>query len=40
MNAETLGISIENLTTINDGNDTVYVALTGDQVALTDIRIR
>ncbi len=35
-----LGISIENTTTIIDGNHKVYVALTGDQVALTDIRIR
>ncbi len=36
---ENLGISIENITTINGGNGKVYVALSGDQVALTDIRI-
>ena len=34
-----MGITIENETTVNDGAETVYVALTGDQVALTDIRI-
>ncbi len=34
------GIDIRNVTTINDGNDKIYVSLTGDQVALTDIRIR
>ncbi|WP_408071712.1 HD-GYP domain-containing protein [Butyrivibrio sp. JL13D10] len=38
--AENLGIYIENVTTINDGNNKIYAALTGDQVALTDIRIR
>lgn len=37
---ENLGISIENITTVIDGNNKVYVSLTGDQVALTDIRIR
>ncbi len=36
---ENLGIFIENVTTITGGNDKIYVALTGDQVALTDIRI-
>ncbi len=34
------GIDVRNVTTINDGNRTIYVSLTGDQVALTDIRIR
>lgn len=34
------GISIKNVTTIKENKDHVYVALTGDQVALTDIRIR
>ncbi|WP_026495551.1 HD domain-containing phosphohydrolase [Butyrivibrio sp. WCD3002] len=38
--SETLGIALENITTINDPPAEVYVALTGDQVALTDIRIR
>ncbi len=37
---ENLGISLENTTTIRDGNKLIYVAITGDQVALTDIRIR
>ena len=37
---ETLGISIENTTVIKDGVTEVYAALTGDQVALTDIRLR
>ncbi len=36
---ENFGISIENTTTILDGTDVCYVALTGDQVAITDIRI-
>ena len=34
------GISIKNVTTITDDNKEIYVSLTGDQVALTDIRIR
>jgi hypothetical protein len=38
--SETLGIALENITTINDPPQEIYVALTGDQVALTDIRIR
>lgn|GEM_PF-1913955 len=37
---ENLGIAIENVTTILDASKDVYVALTGDEVALTDIRIR
>ncbi|SDB50934.1 HD domain-containing protein [Pseudobutyrivibrio sp. YE44] len=36
---ETLGIAIENVTTILDGAKDVYVSISGDQVALTDIRI-
>ena len=36
---ENLGISIKNVTRITEKTDTVYAALTGDQVALTDIRI-
>lgn len=38
--AENLGISLECTTTINDPVEKVYVALTGDRCALTDIRIR
>ena len=36
---ENFGISIKNHTEIDDFPDVVYVALTGDQVTLTDIRI-
>ena len=35
-----LGIDIDNITTIEEDVDNVYVAITGDQVALTDIRIK
>ncbi|MCR4947123.1 MAG: HD domain-containing protein [Lachnospiraceae bacterium] len=35
---ENLGVSIENITSLHDKNVTVYMALTGDQIALTDIR--
>ncbi len=35
-----LGIDLENITTLKDGGSKVYIALTGDQVALTDIRVR
>ena len=37
---ENLGIRIENNTEIVEDFEEVYVALTGDQCALTDIRIR
>jgi hypothetical protein len=37
---ENLGIEIENTTTISELMDNVYVALTGDQCALTDIRLK
>lgn len=40
LTTENLGVSIQNTTTIKDGDGKVYVALTGDQVALTDIRVR
>ncbi|MCR4849884.1 MAG: HD domain-containing protein [Lachnospiraceae bacterium] len=36
---DNLGIAIENMTTVMDDKHKVYVALSGDQVALTDIRI-
>ncbi|MCR5421023.1 MAG: HD domain-containing protein [Lachnospiraceae bacterium] len=39
MITENAGISIENVTTIKDGNKNIYVSLSGDQCALTDIRI-
>ena len=34
------GISIKNVTVVKDGTKDLYCALTGDQVALTEIRIR
>ena len=34
------GITITNITTLHDKNKEIYVAITGDQVALTDIRIK
>ena len=36
---DTLGISIENVTTVKSGKGNIYVAISGDQVAITDIRI-
>ena len=39
MDTENLGISIFNKTTIKDDIDDLYVALTGDQCALTDIHV-
>ncbi|MBR1861112.1 MAG: HD domain-containing protein [Lachnospiraceae bacterium] len=38
--AENLGIRLENITELPDDNAPVYVALTGDECALTDIRVR
>ena len=40
METENLGITIYSTTTIKDGTDSIYVALTGDQCALTNIRIK
>ncbi len=39
LKTENLGISIENTTTVTDDKSKVYISLSGDQVALTDIRI-
>jgi len=36
---ENLGIAIDNTTVIHDEHKDVYIALTGDEVAITDIRI-
>ena len=36
---ENFGLSVRNITTINGQSDKVFIALTGDQCALTDIRI-
>ena len=35
-----LGIETENITTIEGTSDKVFVAITGDRVAITDIRIK
>ena len=40
LHTENYGISIENITKIKGDNTEVYAALTGDQCALTDIRMR
>ena len=37
---ENLGIFIKDTTLITDGNKELYAALTGDQVALTNIKIK
>lgn len=37
---ENLGVYIENITTISESFNKVYVALTGDRCALTDIRVK
>ena len=39
METENLGIYIQSITTIHDSVKTLYVALTGDQCAITDIHI-
>lgn len=39
MTTENLGIMIASITTVKDEVDALYVALTGDQCALTNIRI-
>ncbi len=39
MTTENLGLSIRCITTVKDDRDNIYVALTGDQCAITDIRI-
>ncbi|MCR4788055.1 MAG: HD-GYP domain-containing protein [Lachnospiraceae bacterium] len=39
MITENLGMSVKSVTTINDGIEDIYFSLTGDQVALTGIRI-
>ncbi len=37
---ENCGVCVENTTVIKDSPDRIYVALTGDRCALTDIRVR
>ncbi len=36
---ENLGLTIKNITTVTDGKKNIYAALTGDQCAITNIRI-
>ncbi|MBO6214922.1 MAG: hypothetical protein J6N76_05230, partial [Lachnospiraceae bacterium] len=40
MKTENAGIHINNITTLPDTEAEVYVALTGDQCAITDIRVK
>ena len=40
LKTENIGIVVENTTDIDEVPDKIYVALTGDQVAITDIRIK
>ena len=40
MHTENLGISLHSVTTIRDGTSDLYLALTGDQCAISNIRIR
>ncbi|MBQ3913617.1 MAG: HD-GYP domain-containing protein [Lachnospiraceae bacterium] len=39
MQTESSGVALNSVTTINDGTKDVYLAITGDQCAITDIRI-
>ena len=39
LSTENAGIVINSVTTILDGNDDIYVALTGDQCAVTNIKM-
>ena len=38
--SDNLGIEIENTTELDDNSKAVYVALTGDMCAFTDIRLK
>ncbi|MCR5590018.1 MAG: HD-GYP domain-containing protein [Lachnospiraceae bacterium] len=40
MSTQNLGITISNTTIISDSTKKIYVALSGDQVAITDIRVK
>ncbi|MBQ9505349.1 MAG: HD-GYP domain-containing protein [Lachnospiraceae bacterium] len=40
MTTENLGVSVRNTTTVSDKIGNIYFALTGDQIAITDIRIK
>ena len=40
VNIETLGLEINNITTLREDQGKIYAALSGDEIAITDIRIR
>ena len=40
MQTEAAGIAIISSTSVQDGTEDLYLALTGDQCAVTDIRVR
>jgi hypothetical protein len=40
MKTENAGVAITSTTTVPDGTEQLYLALTGDQCAITKIRIR
>ncbi len=40
MTTENLGVSVRNTTTVNEKIGEIYFALTGDQIAITDIRLK
>ena len=40
LTADNLGIVVENVTVLGEGEKEVYAAITGDMAAITDIRIR
>ncbi|SFD14955.1 HD domain-containing protein [Ruminococcus albus] len=40
MQTENLGIALHSVSTINDGTKDIFVALTGDQCAISDIRVK
>lgn len=40
MVTENLGVVVKSVTTLRDEVEDVYIALTGDQCAITNIRVR
>ena len=39
MRTQNLGISLNSITTVQDGKTDLYIALTGDQCAISDIHV-
>ena len=39
MKTENLGVSVTSISTVKDGTKKLYIALTGDQCAISNIRI-